>query len=325
MPNAFSSGRNLAMEAVRATEDAACAAARFMGRGDEMAADRAAVEAMREALAGLHIDGVIRIGEGRDDPDSKLAVGGKAGNGDGPRVDVALMPLEGPTIIARGDPNGLSIIAMTGEGGFLDAPDLYMDKIAVGGGLPEDVVDLDEEPEKNLKELAKAKGVDVGDLVVCVLDRPRHSKLIAKIREAGARIMLIADGDVSGVIATAWPASGVDIYMGVGNAPQGVLSAAALSCAGGRMQGRLVINGESDKKKAKARGVTDAARKFTLSEMASGDVTFAATGVTSGAMLLGVRERHGYAISQSMVIRSMTGTLRFVESHHEFGRHGLRR
>ncbi|OHC73851.1 MAG: fructose-bisphosphatase, class II [Rhodospirillales bacterium RIFCSPLOWO2_12_FULL_58_28] len=321
MPELTVCGRNLAMDAVRVTETAARAATLFMGRGDERAADRAAVNAMHEALDSLDIDGVIRIGESAGNEDAQLVVGGRVGNGNGPKVDVALMPLEGPTIIAKGEPNGLSVIAMTETGGFLDIPDIYMDKIAIGGGLPADIIDLDEAPEKNLGELAKAKRVDVRELVVCILDRPRHSNLIAKVRAAGARIILIADGDISGVIATAWPASGIDIYMGIGGAPQGVLSAAALSCVGGRMQGRLVIRDDADRKRAAQSGVKEFDRKYTVGDMASGDVTFAATGVTNGAILSGVRVRHGCAVTRSMIIRSMTGTLRFVEAHHKFGRH----
>lgn len=311
--------RSFAMEAVCVTEAAACAAIGFVGRGNERDADRAAVEAMYGALKRLAIDGDIRIGESGRGEDARLAVGAKVGTGDGPKLDVALMPLEGPTIVARGEPNGLSVIAMTGEGGFLKVPDLYMDKIAVGGGLPEGVIDIDREPEHNLKEVAQAKGVDVGDLVVCILDRPRHSKLIEKIRKTGARITLIADGDVSGVIATVWPASGIDIYMGIGGAPQGVLSAAALSCVGGQMQGRLVIRDDSDRKLAVDSGITDLERKYGVADMASGDIIFSATGVTTGDILSGVRHRHGQALTHSIVMSALTGTLRFIESHHQYG------
>ena len=222
--------RNLALEAVRVTEASALASARLMGRGDEEAADRAAAEAMFEALQILSVDGTVRIGERNTIGNARLAVGTKVGNGSGPKVDVALLPLEGPTIIARGEPNGISVIAMTQEGGFLCVPDVYMEKIAVGRDLPDDVVDLDAEPATNLKELAKAKKVAVSDLVVCTLDRPRHKEIIAKIRAAGARIMLMADGDVSGIIAASQPESVVDMYLGTGNAAQGVLAAAALTC-----------------------------------------------------------------------------------------------
>src|SRR6185437_16168185 len=232
--------RNLALEAVRVTEAAALAASRLMGRGDEKAADQAAVDAMRKALNGLTIEGTVVIGEGERDEAPMLYIGEKVGSGHGPKIDIALDPLEGTTITAKGGANALAVIAMAEAGGFLNAPDVYMEKIAVGGGLGE-VVDLDETPGANLKSLAKAKNAEVADLVVCILDRPRHSELIAKVREAGARIMLISDGDVSGVIATSRPESGVDLYMGSGGAPEGVLAAAALRCIGGFMQGRLIF------------------------------------------------------------------------------------
>src|SRR3954453_5792877 len=221
--------RNLALEAVRVTEAAALAASKLMGRGDEKAADQAAVDAMRQALNGLAIDGTVVIGEGERDEAPMLYIGEKVGTG-GPKIDIALDPLEGTTITAKGGPNALAVVAMAEEGGFLNAPDVYMDKIAIGGGVPEHLVDLDAEPVDNLKALAKAKKVEIPDLVVCILDRPRHADLIAKVRAAGARIMLISDGDVSGVIATSRPESGVDMYMGIGGAPEGVLAAAALRC-----------------------------------------------------------------------------------------------
>lgn len=314
--------RNLAMEAVRVTEATALAASRFMGRGDEEAADRAAVAAMEKALQILSIEGTVRIGE-RASGNSRLTVGSSAGTGVGPKVDVALLPLEGPTIIARGEPNGLSVIAMTEAGGFLNVPDVYMNKIAVGRGLPDGVVDLDADPASNLKELAKARKIGVSDLVVCTLDRPRHKEIIAKTREAGARIMLLADGDVSGIIATSQPDNIVDMYVGIGDAPQGVLAAAALCCIGGQMQARLVIRNEDDKAAAVAAGVKELDHKYSLREMASGDVTFAATGVTSGAMLAGVHSRHGWAITQSMVMRSKTGTLRYIEAHHNYAHESI--
>ncbi len=310
--------RNLAMEAVRVTESSAIAASRYMGRGDDRAADQAAVDAMHSSLGVLEIDGTVRIGEDKDNENSKLYVGEKTGTGEGPKVDVALMPLEGPTIIAKGEANGLSVLAMAEEGGFFRAPNLYMEKIAIGGGLPSDLIDLDETQETNLNALAGAKGVDVGDLVVCILDRPRHTRLIAETRAAGARIMLIADGDVSSVIATAWPRSGIDIYMGIGGAPQGVLAAAALACVGGQMQGRLVCRDESERKFARENGISDLERKYDLTHMASGDVTFAATGVTNGAMLQSVRREDGVTVTHSLVMRSRSGTLRYVESHHKF-------
>jgi fructose-1,6-bisphosphatase II / sedoheptulose-1,7-bisphosphatase len=309
--------RNLALEAVRVTEAAALAASRYMGRGDEEAADRAAVTAMYDALQILTIDGTVRVGE-RAGNAAKLAVGLKVGSGIGPKVDVALLPLEGPTIIARGEPNGLSVLAMTEEGGFLHVPDVYMEKIAIGRGLPNGIVDLDAQPAENLKALARAKRVDVSDLVVCTLDRPRHKEIIARTREAGARIMLLADGDVSGIIATSQPDNVVDMYIGTGDAPQGVLAAAALACIGGQMQARLTFRNEDEKAIAKAAGLKELDRKYGVRDMASGDVTFAATGVTSGAMLAGVHMRHGWAITQSMVMRSKTGTLRYIEAHHNY-------
>jgi len=311
--------RNLALEAVRVTEAAALSASRLMGRGDEKAADQAAVDAMREALNSLAIDGTVVIGEGERDEAPMLYIGEKVGSGQGPRIDIALDPLEGTTITAKGGANALSVIAMAEAGGFLNAPDVYMDKIAVGGGLGE-VVDLDQPPAVNLKNLAKAKKAEVSDLVVCILDRPRHSELIAKVREAGARIMLISDGDVSGVIATARPDSGVDIYIGSGGAPEGVLAAAALRCIGGFMQGRLIFRNDDERGRAQRCGITDFNRKYGLLDLAKGDVMFAATGVTSGTMLQGVRRFAGGAVTHSMVMRSKTGTVRIIEAQHNFDR-----
>jgi fructose-1,6-bisphosphatase II / sedoheptulose-1,7-bisphosphatase len=311
--------RNLALEAVRVTEAAALSASRLMGRGDEKAADQAAVDAMRKALNSLAIEGTVVIGEGERDEAPMLYIGEKVGSGQGPRIDIALDPLEGTTITAKGGANALAVVAMAEAGGFLNAPDVYMDKIGIGAGLGE-VVDLDEPPATNLKNLAKAKGADVSDLVVCILDRPRHSELIAKVREAGARIMLISDGDVSGVIATSRPESGVDIYMGSGGAPEGVLAAAALRCIGGFMQGRLIFRNDDERGRAKRFGITDFNRKYNLLDLAKGNVMFAATGVTSGTMLQGVRRFAGGAITHSMVMRSKTGTVRFIEAQHNFER-----
>ena len=310
--------RNLALEAVRVTEAAALAASRLMGRGDEKAADQAAVDAMRRALNSLHIQGTVRIGEGERDEAPMLYIGEEVGMGDGPEIDIALDPLEGTTITAKGGPNALAVIAMAESGGFLNAPDTYMEKIAVGHGLPDDVVDLDEDPGVNLKELAKAKKVDVGDLVACILDRPRHDVMIAKTREAGARIMLIGDGDVSGVIATSEVEAGVDIYMGIGGAPEGVLAAAALRCIGGQMQGRLVFRNDDERARGGRLGITDFDRKYNLHELAGGEVMFAATGVTSGAMLRGVRRFRGGATTHSLVMRSKTGTVRYIEANQNF-------
>ena len=312
--------RNLALEAVRVTEAAALAASRLMGRGDEKAADQAAVDAMRRALNSLHIEGTVRIGEGERDEAPMLYIGEEVGGGDGPKIDIALDPLEGTTITAKGGPNALAVIAMAEEGGFLNAPDTYMQKIAVGGGLPAGVVDLDEDTGANLKNLAKAKGVDVSDIVACILDRPRHEEIIAKTREAGARISLIGDGDVSGVIATAQADSGVDIYMGVGGAPEGVLAAAALRCIGGQMQGRLVFRNEDERQRGIRWGIEDFGQKYELDELAGGEVMFAATGVTDGAMLRGVRRYKDGATTHSLVMRSKSGTLRYIEGEHNFTR-----
>ena len=309
--------RNLALEVVRVTEAAALSASRLMGRGDEKAADQAAVDAMRTALNSLAIEGCVVIGEGERDEAPMLYIGEKVGLG-GPAVDIALDPLEGTTITAKGGNNALAVIAMAEKGGFLNAPDVYMDKIAVGSGLPAGLVDLDETPETNLKNLAKAKNSEIADLTVCILDRPRHSELIAKVREAGARIMLIGDGDVSGVIATSEPGSGVDIYMGTGGAPEGVLAAAALRCIGGFMQGRLLFRNDDEKSRAAKWGVKDLNRKYMMQDLASGNVMFAATGVTDGAMLHGVRRFSGGATTHSIVMRSMTGTVRRIETHHNF-------
>ena len=309
--------RNLALEAVRVTEMAALSASRLMGRGDEMAADQAAVNAMRDALNSLAIDGTVVIGEGERYEAPMLYIGEKVGSG-GIRVDIALDPLEGTTITAKGGPNALAVIAMAEEGGFLNAPDVYMDKIAVGAGLPEEIVDLDETPGENLRAVSRAKGVEVSDLVVCILDRPRHQELIRKVREAGARIMLISDGDVSGVIATSQANSGVDIYIGSGGAPEGVLAAAALRCIGGQFQGRLLFRNDDERARAEKWGITDLNRKYTLMELAHGDVMFAATGVTDGSMLRGVRRTQNGGVTHSMVMRSKSGTVRLVEAHHNF-------
>jgi fructose-1,6-bisphosphatase II / sedoheptulose-1,7-bisphosphatase len=311
--------RNLALEAVRVTEAAALAASLLMGRGDEKAADQAAVDAMREALNSLSIDGTVVIGEGERDEAPMLYIGEKVGLG-GPAIDIALDPLEGTTITAVGGPNALAVIAMAESGGFLNAPDVYMNKIAVGPGLPDGVVDLDNTPLQNLKSLAKAKKADISDLVVCILDRPRHAELIAQVREAGARIMLISDGDVSGVIATAQPDSGLDLYVGSGGAPEGVLAAAALRCIGGFMQARLLFRNDDERARAARWNVTDLNRKYELDDLASGDVMFAATGVTNGSMLKGVRRYPGGAYTHSVVMRSKSGTSRFIEAHHNFGR-----
>lgn len=316
----FTMDRNFALDAVRVTEAAALACSRLMGRGDEKQADQAAVNAMREALNGLTIDGTVVIGEGERDKAPMLYIGEKVGTGEGPKIDIALDPLEGTTLCATGGPNALAVVAMAEKGGFLHAPDVYMSKIAVGGGLPDGVIDLDDAPAKNLKSLAKAKGCDVADLVVCILKRDRHKEIIAKVREAGARIQLITDGDVAGVIATSRKDTGVDMYIGIGGAPEGVLAAAALRCIGGQFQGRLIFSEEEEKVRAKRMGIADFNKKYTLEELAKGDVMFAATGVTDGSMLRGVRRYPGGAYTHSIIMRSRTGTVRMVEAEHNFGR-----
>jgi fructose-1,6-bisphosphatase II / sedoheptulose-1,7-bisphosphatase len=310
------SDRNLALDSVRVTEAAALASARLMGRGDEKAADQAAVDAMRRALNVLDIDGTVVIGEGERDEAPMLYIGEKVGTGRGPKIDIALDPLEGTTITAKGGSNAISCLAMAPAGGFLNAPDIYMDKIAVGGGLPPKLIDITKPPAWNLSRLAEAKGVAVEDLVVLILDRPRHQELIAAVRAAGARIRLISDGDVAGVIATARPESGIDIYMGIGGAPEGVLAAAALRCIGGQFQGRLVFRNDDERARARRMGITDFDRVYDLEDLAKGDVMFAATGVTDGTMLKGVKRIGQKIVTQSIVMRSKTGTVRLIEAEH---------
>ena len=314
--------RNLALEFVRVTEAAALASARWMGRGDENAADAAAVDAMRKAFDSVYIDGTVVIGEGERDEAPMLYIGERVGKGttSAPPVDIALDPLEGTTLTAKGGPNALAVIAMAEAGGFLNAPDVYMDKLAVGGGLPDHLVDIDASPAENLKALAKATRREVEDLVVCILDRPRHVEQVRKVREAGARIMLISDGDVSGVIATALPESGVDMYMGSGGAPEGVLAAAALRCIGGQFQGRLLFRNDDERGRARRLGIVDLDRKYDLLELAKGDVMFAATGVTDGSLLRGVRRFAGGASTHSIIMRSKTGTVRKIEATHNLAR-----
>lgn len=315
--------RNLALEAVRVTEAAALSASEWVGRGDEKMADQAAVDAMRRALNNLFIDGTVVIGEGERDEAPMLYIGERVGVGKGPKVDIALDPLEGTTITAKGGPNALAVVAMAEEGGFLNAPDVYMDKIGVGPGLPEGVVDIDAEPRENLHRLAEAKNAQISDLLVCILDRPRHAELIRKVRESGARIMLIPDGDVSAVIATTQPESGVDIYIGIGGAPEGVLAAAALCSIGGQMQGRLLFRNDDEKARAKRWGISDLDRVYKLSDLAHGTVMFAATGVTNGNLLRGVRRFAGGAVTHSVIMRSTSGTVRYIEAHHNFRRKRL--
>jgi fructose-1,6-bisphosphatase II / sedoheptulose-1,7-bisphosphatase len=309
--------RNLALELVRVSEAGALAASRWMGRGNKNEADGAAVEAMRRAFDSVAIDGTVVIGEGEMDEAPMLYIGEKVGSG-GPAMDIAVDPLEGTTITAKGGPNAMATVAMAEAGNFLHAPDIYMDKIAVGRGLPPGVVDLDAPVAENLRNLAAAKKTDIGELVLCTLDRDRHAEMIAKAREAGARIMLIGDGDVSGVIMAAQAESGVDIFIGSGGAPEGVLAAAALRCLGGQMQGRLLFEDDAQITRARDMGVADPKKKYDLSEMAKGDVMFAATGVTTGPMLRGVRRFSTGAITHSLVMRSKSGTVRYVEAHHNF-------
>ena len=309
--------RVLALELVRVTERAAVAAARLRGRGDEKAADQAAVDAMRRELNALDIDGTVVIGEGERDEAPMLYIGESVGTGKGPKVDIALDPLEGTTITAKNMPNSLAVIAMAEAGSLLHAPDVYMDKIAVGGSYEDGIVDLDAPAGDNIRALAKAKGVPVEEITACILDRPRHGALIEAVREAGAAIQLIGDGDVAGVISTTDPEdTGIDIYMGVGGAPEGVLAAAALRCIGGQMQGRLVTNNDEQKERARKMGIEDFDRKYTMTEMASGDVMFAATGVTSGSMLSGVRTKGKAIYTETVVMRSSTGTTRWIKAKH---------
>lgn len=308
--------RNLALEAVRVTEAAALNCARFTGRGDERAADQAAVDAMRRAFNALAIDGTVVIGEGERDEAPMLYIGEKVGCG-GPKIDIALDPLEGTTICANGAPNALAVIAMAECGNFLHCPDTYMDKIAVGP-TGKSVVDLDKSPTQNLRALAEAKRCNVEDLTVIILYRPRHEALIKEVRQAGARIRLIGDGDVSAAIATTKPETGIDLLMGIGGAPEGVLAAAALRCVGGDMQGRLKARNDGEVERAKKMGIKDINKKFSIEELAAGDVMFAATGVTDGDYLQGVHYFAGGATTQSVVMRSKSRTIRLINATHYF-------
>jgi fructose-1,6-bisphosphatase II / sedoheptulose-1,7-bisphosphatase len=310
--------RILTLELVRVTERAAVAAARLRGRGDERAADQAAVDAMRRELNRLPIDGTVVIGEGERDEAPMLFIGEEVGTRNGPKVDVALDPLEGTTICAKNLPNSLAVIAIAEKGGLLNAPDVYMAKIAIGPGYPVGLVDLDASPTDNLHALAKAKGVPVGEIAACVLDRPRHAKIIEEIRAAGAAIRLIGDGDVAGVIDTTEPeTSGIDIYMGTGGAPEGVLAAAALRCIGGQMQGRLLFDHDHTRERARRMGHADLTRKLDMTDMAHGDVLFAATGVTDGNLLSGVRFAKRAITTHTVVMRSSSGTVRWIKAEHQ--------
>jgi fructose-1,6-bisphosphatase class II len=308
--------RNLALEAVRVTEAAALSCARLTGRGDEKAADQAAVDAMRKAFDALPIDGTVVIGEGERDEAPMLYIGEKVGSG-GPKVDIALDPLEGTTICATGAPNALAVIAMADGGNLLHCPDTYMEKIAAGPA-GKGVVDLNKTPTQNLQALAEAKRCNIEDLTVIILSRPRHEALIKEVRQAGARIRLIGDGDVSAAIATTKPETGIDLLLGIGGAPEGVLAAAALRCVGGEFQGRLAPRNNEEIERAKKMGVSDIKKKFSIEELAAGDVMFAATGVTDGDYLDGVHFFPGGATTQSVVMRSKTRTIRIINATHYF-------
>ncbi len=315
--------RVLVLEMVRVTEAAAIAASKLVGRGDEKAADAAAVEAMRIALNELPMDGTVVIGEGERDEAPMLYIGEKVGSaiGTGPRIDIALDPLEGTTITAQAGPNSLAVLAIAEEGGLLNAPDVYMDKLAIGPGYADGLVGLDKSPTENVLALATAKGVRADEIIACVLDRPRHEKLIAELRALGCGIMLIPDGDVAGVIAVPNPETPIAIYMGSGGAPAGVLAAAALRCVGGQFQGRLLFRNDDERARARKWGIADLDRIYRLEELAKGDVIFAATGVTDGSLLKGVKRRKdGIMTTETVVMRASSGTIRWVRGEHRIVR-----
>lgn len=313
--------RNLALEVVRVTEAAALSSARMMGRGDKDGADQAAVTAMRQAFESLAIRGRVVIGEGERDEAPMLFIGEEVGSGraEDPAVDIAVDPLEGTNLVAYGRPNALAVIAIAERGNLLHAPDTYMDKIAVGPAA-KGVINIDKSPTENLRAIADAKGVYVEDLTAVILERDRHLELIAEVRKAGARVQLISDGDVSAAVSTCVENSGIDVLFGIGGAPEGVLAAAALRCVGGDMQARLKPRNDSERERAKAMGVDNIDRKWHLEELAKGDVMFAATGVTTGDILKGVRYFRGGARTHSIVMRSKSGTIRFIETEHHFTR-----
>ena len=313
--------RVLVLEMVRVTEAAAVAASTLTGRGDEKAADAAAVDAMRTALNELYMDGTVVIGEGERDEAPMLYIGEKVGSaiGTGPKIDIALDPLEGTTICATAGPNSLAVLAIADEGGLLNAPDVYMDKIAVGPGYPEGIIDLDKTPTENITAVAAAKGVAPRDIIVCVLDRPRHEAMIAELRALGCGVMLIGDGDVAGVIATTNPDTTIDVYMGSGGAPEGVLACAALRCVGGQFKGRLLFRNDDERARAAKWGVTDLDKQYDLSELAKGDCIFAATGVTDGSLLAGVKRKGKIMTTESVVMRASSGTVRWVKGEHSIG------
>jgi fructose-1,6-bisphosphatase II / sedoheptulose-1,7-bisphosphatase len=311
--------RVLVLEMVRVTEAAAIACLPMVGRGDEKAADAAAVEAMRAALNELDMDGTVVIGEGERDEAPMLFIGEKVGTGNGPAIDIALDPLEGTTICATAGPNSLAVLAIAEKGGLLNAPDVYMDKIAVGPGYPDGIIDLDRSPSENVRAVAEAKGVSPRDIIVCVLDRPRHQAMIAELRELGCGVMLIGDGDVAGVIATTNPDTTIDIYMGSGGAPEGVLACAALRCVGGQFKGRLLFRNDDERGRAAKWGVTDLDRQYDLTDLAKGDCIFAATGVTDGSLLAGVKRKGRIMTTESVVMRASSGTVRWVKGEHRLG------
>jgi fructose-1,6-bisphosphatase II / sedoheptulose-1,7-bisphosphatase len=307
----------LTLELVRVTERAAVSAARLSGRGNEKAADQAAVDAMRRELNKLPIDGTIVIGEGERDEAPMLFIGETVGNKHGPRVDIAVDPLEGTTLCAKNMPGAIATMAMAEGGTLLNAPDVYMEKIAIGPGYPIGLVDLDAPAEENIRRLAEAKGVQPSDITALILDRPRHGDLIASVRKVGAAVRLITAGDVAGVIHTADPAdTGIDIYIGVGGAPEGVLAAAALRCIGGQMQCRLVLDTQEKRGRAAKMGIKDPRKKYEIADMVQGDCLFAATGVTDGALLDGVRFRKNVIETETVVMRSVTGTVRWIRAEH---------
>ena len=314
--------RVLVLEMVRVTEAAAIAAAKMVGRGDEKAADAAAVDAMRTALNELPMDGTIVIGEGERDEAPMLYIGEKVGSaqGSGPKIDIALDPLEGTTITANAGPNSLAVLAIAEAGGLLNAPDVYMDKLAIGPGYPPGTIDIDKSVADNISAIAAAKGVEPVDITACVLDRDRHAGIIAELRAIGCAIHLISDGDVAGVIATTNPDTGIDVYLGTGGAPEGVLAAAALACIGGQIQGRLLFRNDDERARAKRWGITDLDRVYALEDMAKGDCIFAATGVTDGSLLKGVKRRKGGCVtSETIVMRASSGTIRRVFTEHRHG------
>ncbi|WP_422055476.1 class II fructose-bisphosphatase [Sphingomonas sp.] len=310
--------RVLVLEMVRVTEAAAIAASTLTGRGDEKAADAAAVEAMRASLNELYMDGTVVIGEGERDEAPMLYIGEKVGSapGKGPKIDIALDPLEGTTICAKAGPNSLAVLAIAEEGNLLNAPDVYMDKIAVGPGYPPNIIDLDKSVTENICAIAAAKGVEPREIIACVLDRPRHEKLIAELRSLGCGVVLIGDGDVAGVIATTDPDTTIDVYMGQGGAPEGVLSCAALRCVGGQFKGRLLFRNDDERARARKWGITDLDKQYDLSELAKGDCIFAATGVTDGSLLQGVKRKKGKMTTESVVMRASSGTVRWVKGEH---------